>query len=292
MPVDFDDVLNVEIVNGDMNAADDENITLHFQGTVDKFHLRDKTLAKRIESFSQFVDKFVLALLEKLRATKDGVIVTLELVKSLEQKVDKLEMDRYTHENTIPILENDIKTLLSACNNAIHELESELENDILDFSSIPALRKLSESFSRELGALGGDAFVERELEFDDSSKYEETARKLLFAARHTRLLRKQFQGIKKLVVNTIDGLQNELEEAKITCKKFSEERDLNQSQISQLEADLGALQNLYYEMRLEVEDYQAREAMWKEREAELSAAHATSVMKVHGISILDVFSNY
>lgn len=279
----MDDVKNFDLANGDINAADDDDIILHFQGTVQKFHLRDKTLAKGIENFSKFVDGLISVLLGKLRVTKDGVI---ELLKSLEQKVDKLEMDRLTRENTIPILENDIETLLYACSNAIHELESQLEDDLLDFSSTPALRNLGERLSRELGAFGGDA-VEHELKFD-GSKYEPTAKKLLFTTRHSC---EQFQGIKKAVVQTIEGLENELEETKMACKKFSEERDLNQNQISKVEAELGALQGLCNEVSLKLEDYQGREAMWKEREVELSAAHATSVMKAQGNSTVDVLSN-
>ncbi|KAI5679306.1 hypothetical protein M9H77_10256 [Catharanthus roseus] len=278
--VDSNDDSNLEISNGDVNAAEDENITLHIQRTVEKFHSRDKTLANRIESFARFLDNLILVVLERLRATKDGVVVTLELVKSLQQKVHELEMERHVQENTISILENDVKTLLSSCTNAIHELESESENDLLDLSSIPILGNSSEHYSRELGALDENGSVDHELEFEGSN-HKPSAEKLLRAARHSRLLTKQFHGIKRLVVNTIEGLQNELEEIKLTCRKFSEERDLNHHQISKLETDLGALQNLYNETRLEVEDYQAREATWKEREVELSTVHATSVMKVH-----------
>lgn len=277
VPADLDDIQSLELANGDVNAADGDNIIQHFQGTIQKFHLRDKTLAKGIKNFSKFVDGLISVLLGKLRATKDGVTVTLELLKSLEQKVNKLEMDRLTQGNTIPVLENDIKTLLYACSNAIHELESQLEDDLLDFSSTPALRNFSENFSRELGAFDGDAVIEDELKFN-GSKYEPTAKKLLFTARHSR---EQFQGIKKAVVQTIEGLHNELEETKMACKKFSEEKDVNQYQISKLEAELGVLQRLCNEIRLELEDYQDREAKWKEREVELSAAHATSVMKAH-----------
>lgn len=271
-----------------MNAADDDDIILHFQGTVQKFHLRDKALAKGIENFSKFVDGLIWVLLGKLRATKDGVIETLELLKSLEQKVDKLEMDRLTQESTMPMLENDIQTLLYACSNAIHELESQLEDDLLDiFSSTPAQSDLSERLPGELETFGGDA-VEHELKFD-GSKYEPTTKKLLFTARRSR---EQFQSIKKAVVQTIEELQNELEETKMECKKFTEERALNQNQVSKLETELGALQSLCNEISLKLEDYQGREAMWKEREVELSTAHATSVMKAQGNSIVDVLSNY
>ncbi|KAL3501070.1 hypothetical protein ACH5RR_035519 [Cinchona calisaya] len=281
LPDGLDNVRKMEIINGQVYAVDDENIVLHFEKTLEELRLRDKTLAEKIGSCSEFLDDFILALLKRLRVAKDGVIVARELVSSLKQRVNDVEMDRQAQEKTVSLLESDIKTLLSACCKATEELELEVQNDILELSSTPVLENLKDSSFMEIGAGGGeDTLIDHNIKIE-GSKYVQTAEKLLLATKKSRNLSRHFHGMKNMMVSTVEDLQNELRETKTTCEKLLEVTDLNQKKISKLETDLGAAENLCSEMRLIIENHEVREAILKEREAELLTAHSTSVTKVH-----------
>jgi len=71
------------------------------------------------------------------------------------------------------------------------------------------------------------------------------------------------------MVGTIKGLQVKLEESNNTCVKVLEEKEIHQERISQLETDLEASNDLCNEMKLKLEDYQAKEDNIREKEAEV-----------------------
>ncbi|KAL3511387.1 hypothetical protein ACH5RR_030788 [Cinchona calisaya] len=278
LPDGLDNVMEMEMINGQVNVIDDENVVSHFEKTLQGLCLRDKTLAEKIESYSGFLDDFILAFLKRLRVAKDGVIHGRELIMSLKQRVNDVEKDRQAQENTVSMLESDIEILLSACSKATDELELEHKNNLSKLSSVSVLENLNSS-SMELRASNGDALIDHNLKIE-GNKYVQTAGKLLLATRHSCNLSKHFHGMINMMVSTVEDLQNELRETKATCENLLEERDLNQKKISKLETDLRAAENLCREMKLKVEDHEVREAMLKERETEYLAARSTSVKEV------------
>ncbi|XP_027099947.1 trans-Golgi network-localized SYP41-interacting protein 1-like [Coffea arabica] len=275
-PDGLDNALEMEMVNVQLNAVDDENVTLNFEKTLEGLRLRDKNLAEKIGSCSGILDDFILALLKRLQVAKDGVIVARELVRSLKQRANDVEMDRQAQENTVAMLESDMEILLSACTKATEELELEVENNLSELSSVSIL----ENSSTELEAFGQDALIDHDLK-SEGNKYVHIAEKLLLATRHCRNFNKHFHGMKHMMVSTVEDLRNQLIETKTTCGSLLEERDLNQKKISKLETDLEVAENLCREMKLKIEDHEARQPMLKERETELLVAHSTSPKNVH-----------
>ncbi|MBA0550994.1 hypothetical protein Golob_021898, partial [Gossypium lobatum] len=80
------------------------------------------------------------------------------------------------------------------------------------------------------------------------------------------------------------GEKNEMETGKrnieIELQKTIEQRDESQSRVFKLESDVEGLEGSCREMRLKIEDYQAKEDRWKEKEAELLSSYNSLLMKV------------
>ncbi|XP_040947222.1 cingulin [Gossypium hirsutum] len=78
--------------------------------------------------------------------------------------------------------------------------------------------------------------------------------------------------------------KNEMETGKknieIELQKTIEQRDESQSRVFKLESDVEGLEGSCREMRLKIEDYQAKEDRWKEKEAELLSSYNSLLMKV------------
>ncbi|XP_074334245.1 trans-Golgi network-localized SYP41-interacting protein 1-like [Apium graveolens] len=68
----------------------------------------------------------------------------------------------------------------------------------------------------------------------------------------------------------VENLQNNLKESRTAFEKAVEERNIYQSRVCKLEADLEALEILCSEMRHKVGEHQAEERKWQEREMELT----------------------
>ncbi|KAL2547157.1 hypothetical protein Fot_16390 [Forsythia ovata] len=262
-PSSLDNVLNVEMVDGEVYAADDESMSLRIGKLVEGFYLKDKILADKFDDFSKCMDESNAAMLRKLDITKDRMISMLELIKYLKQKVKDIETDKRRQENTIVSLGSDIRILFSACADATRELELDVQNNMLESRSVHKLVNYP-------GTVGGDeaaALV--------SENYAKTAEKLLFAARHSRDLSKQFQDAINKLVNSIEDMQNKLEKTELTHDEVLKERDICKDRIFKLETDLEARQNLCNEMSLKLENYQTKEAIVKEREADFSSDATT-----------------
>lgn len=84
------------------------------------------------------------------------------------------------------------------------------------------------------------------------------------------------------MVGTIKGLQVKLEESNNTCVKVLEEKEIHQERISQLETDLEASNDLCNEMKLKLEDYQAKEDNIREKEAEVLSLNSKASLKFQG----------
>ncbi|CAI9779378.1 unnamed protein product [Fraxinus pennsylvanica] len=125
LPSSCDNIRNVEVVNGEVNAADGENLLLHIGKMVEGFHLKDKIIADKFENLSAFTDEYNSTLLRKLYITKDRMISMLELIKSLKQRVKDVETDKQRLENTIVSLEssmqNKFEEMKQTCDRVVEE---------------------------------------------------------------------------------------------------------------------------------------------------------------------------
>ncbi|KAK8699426.1 hypothetical protein V6N13_115514 [Hibiscus sabdariffa] len=65
----------------------------------------------------------------------------------------------------------------------------------------------------------------------------------------------------------------------IELQKAIEERNVSQSRVLKLESDVGALEDSWREARLKIEECQAKEDRWKEKEAELLSSYNSLLMK-------------
>ncbi|KAF7124218.1 hypothetical protein RHSIM_Rhsim12G0037200 [Rhododendron simsii] len=255
----LDNIANGDMNKGHANAEDGDSLESYFSKTVEGFHLRNKILTDNVEGCSAFMDEFIAALLTKLLATRDGLMLKGDQIISLKQKVDNLEMVRQAQESKIVILENDISILLSACTDATNKLEAEIENNPVEVSSVPEMREVS-----------GDAVAEHQTTLDNI-KYLTAAKNLSLAARKVGHLFKQFGNIRNESADAIKEFENNLTETRISLENAIEERDLNRSRISKLESDVEALQKSYQEVRFQVEDYEAKEDKMNDKEAEISS---------------------
>lgn len=271
----LDGIVNVGMANDEANPADGNDISSYFRKTVDAFHSRNTILADKIEGFSTSMDGFIAVLLQKLQATRDEVIVVLDHVESLKQKMKNMEMQKQAQENTVTMLENDIGILLSACTDANQELQLEFENNLPKLSSVPELESSNWS---QLTFMGERDAAEHQQRID-SSKYAKTAEQLSVATRKVQTLIQMFENARNVSATTIKDLQNELDEMRTTSEKAIEERDINQKRVSKLEADAEALQNQCNDMKLRLEDYQEIEEKLKAREAEFSSFSNQVLMK-------------
>lgn len=263
----LDDTFNHENDNGEISVVDGDHVW-SFGKTVEVFRLRNKVLAERFGCFSSFIDEFIAALLRKLQVTRDEMVVVFEHVESLKQKVNSLEEYKQEQENTIALLENDVITLLSACTDATRELQFEVKNYLLELSSVPELEKLRNASSLE--EIGGVP-LEDAHRIVEGSKCGKAAELLSLAIRKVKALHEQVESTTNVAASTIVDLQNSLKEAITTYEKALEERDLKQNTVSELEADVEALQNSCSEMRHLIEDYHSKGKKFKEKEAEVEA---------------------
>lgn len=264
-------ILNVEIDSSWVSDTDGDNISSHFRKTVEGFQSKNQILVDKFEGSSFLVDEFIVALLKKLRAMEDGVVVIVERIKSLKQRTKDLEMYKQEKESTLSTLEDDVKTLSSLCTDATRELQFQLKNNLLEkLSYVPELERSNHSLLLELKGSDGDTTIEQERGFN-GRKHLEAADNLLFATRKIQTLIKQFESASNVAAATIEELQNKLKESRKEFEKAMEERDLNQNMVFKLETEVETLQDSCSELRLQLKGYQTEGDRLKEREAEVSS---------------------
>ncbi|GFZ00025.1 TGN-related, localized SYP41 interacting protein [Actinidia rufa] len=272
----LDNIENVEMDNGEGNVEDGNGLESSFRKTMEVFHFRNQILEGKVEAFSTSMDDFITTLLKKLQATRDELVLKLEHMKSLKEKVNSLEMGRQAQKDKITMLENEIRVLLSACTGATQELEVEVENYPVELRSAPELEELN-LFS-EVRETSGDAVAEHQLRLD-TSEHVNTAKNLLLAAKKVGALAKQLENVRNESADEIKDLKDELTENRTTLANAIEEKDQYQNRLSKLESELEALQDSYQEMRFKIQDYQAKEDKLNDREAEISSFHNALLMK-------------
>ncbi|KAJ7945492.1 myosin-10 isoform X1 [Quillaja saponaria] len=259
---------DVEVYSGEVNDVNTNDISSYIRKNVEGFQLRNKIIEDNFDRFSYFIDEYISSVLGKLLATENDITSMSKHMEALKEKVRSMEIHKQDQENTISILENDVKVLLSACTDATKELQIEVENEnnSLARSSIPELETLK---------YGADAHQQRL----DGTKYDRTVEKLISATGRVCSLIKEFGRRHDVATGTIEDLQNKLKETQAASEKFVEERGLNQNRVSQLESEIQVLQNSCSELRLNLDDYHAKEEKLKGREAELSSSYNSTLTK-------------
>ncbi|KAJ9176261.1 hypothetical protein P3X46_011596 [Hevea brasiliensis] len=276
-PHDLGNIVNIEMVDDNVNAADVNNISLYFKKTVEGFQSQNAILMDNFEGFSAFIGEFIEALLGKLRATGDAVTIIFEHMESMKQKMKNMEMHNEEQEKTIAVLEKDCRVLLSACSNATSKLQFETKNNLLELNSIPELETLRHSMILEATEVDADN-VEHQQSLEDN-RYEKVAKNLFLVTRKVQTLIKLFESTSNVAAATIEDLQKKLSESRLAYDRAIKERDLIQSTVSELEIDAEALQNSCKELKLKAGDYQVIEKKLKEKEEELSKLRSDLLMK-------------
>ncbi|XWS63777.1 hypothetical protein CRYUN_Cryun06bG0130900 [Craigia yunnanensis] len=273
---DIDNTVNIEMENDEANAINADDVSSCFRRVAEWFQLQNTILADRFEGFSNFLDKSIAALLKKLQATEDEVKSVVENMESLKQNVKNLEMCEQEKQKAIAMLQNDVAILLSACTDATGDLHFEVKNNLIELSSVPGLENLNHDLHPEAGGLVGDDMAQQEF---GGNIYAQTAEKLLTATRKVQSLVKFFETTSKAVATVIHDMQKELDDTLKVSEKAIEERDVYQSRVFKLESDIEALEDSCREVRLKLEDYQAKEDRWKEKEAEVLSLYNNLLMK-------------
>ncbi|KAE8730159.1 Leucine-rich repeat-containing protein [Hibiscus syriacus] len=270
----IDNNMNIGVGNGEENAINADDVPSCILRVSEGIQLRNKILADKFEVFSSLLDELIAALLKKLHATKDGVKNMVENMESLKQNVKNLEM-REQEKKAMAMLQNDVEILFFACKDAIGDLDLEVKSIITELSSLPGLENLNHRLHLEEEFIGQD-MAQQEI---GGNRYVQTAEKLLTATRKVQSLVKFFETTSKEVVSVVHVLQKELEDTRRASEKAIEERGVYQSRVFKLESDVEALEDSCREVRLKVDDYQAKEAIWKEKEAELLSLYDNLLMK-------------
>ncbi|GKV14663.1 hypothetical protein SLEP1_g25503 [Rubroshorea leprosula] len=270
---DLDSIVDIEVDSGDVNAIDGGDISSCFAKTAEGLQMRDKIISDKLEDFSSFIEESVAALLKELLAIENQIGMTVEQVESLKERVKCMEMCE--HEKGM--LKNDVAALLSACSDATQMMQFEIKNKLLELSSFPELEKLDRGLLPEVGEFGRNDMAGQE---DDSSNCSKIVEKLLASTGRVQTLVKLFESTSEVAASLIQDLQKELKDTRAASEKTEEERDQYQSRVSQLERDVEALHNSFRELKLKLEDYEAKEEKWKEKEMELSSAYNSRVSKL------------
>ncbi|XP_042504098.1 putative leucine-rich repeat-containing protein DDB_G0290503 isoform X2 [Macadamia integrifolia] len=269
----LDSMPNGTLFNSETRTVDLENIPTCLAKAVEGFSMKNKLLEDKFEGFSSSLDELIAFLISSLRATKDDVIVMLERMDSLNEKVRDLEAHKESQESVITTLENEIAILLSTCRDATNQLQ--FDNNLLDLSSIPELEKLYHDLYLDSRQGGGDA-VHKQQEGVDGTEYVESEN-LLLAARKIQNQTRQFKNMKNVLLKTIEDLQKGLKETTLAFENAMQERDLNHDKASRLENDLESLQNYCSEMQHKLKDYKAKEEL-RGKESELSSRNCALTM--------------
>ncbi|MFQ6629687.1 hypothetical protein Gotur_006546 [Gossypium turneri] len=272
---DIDNNVNIGMENDYENAINGDDVSSCVIRVAEGFQLRNKIFADRFEGFSKFLDESIGSLLKKLHATEDEVKSMVENMESLKQNVKNLEMREQEKEKAMAILQDDVETLFSACRDAVGDLHFEVKSTLTEFNSLPGLENLNHGLH-----LGGE-FVGRGMAQQDigGNRYIQTAEKLLAATREVQSLVKFYETTNKAVATIVHNLQKDLEDTRRASEKAIEERDVCQSRVFKLESDVEALEESYREVTHKVDDYQAKEDIWKEKEAELLSLYNNMSMK-------------
>lgn len=122
---DIHNIENIEMDDGDLTTADDDNFTSSIGKTVDNLHLKHKILADVCVRSSSFMDNLIASLSKKLAATRDEFLVVSEQMKSLKKRMNDMEMDKQAQEQymdtTVENLQNNLKESRTVFEEVVEE---------------------------------------------------------------------------------------------------------------------------------------------------------------------------
>ncbi|CAN1314243.1 Trans-Golgi network-localized SYP41-interacting protein 1 [Linum perenne] len=255
-PHDTGSTLSAAMEDGDMVSADLDNVSLYFKKFSDGLQLRNKILTENFEGLSSFTDEFAEAMLSKLSAAKDALILTFERMESMKQKMMDMEISKEEKDRAFTLLDKEHNFVLSACINAISELQFESVNGLLDLKSVPELEKLNQ-------LILSDNSDTEDRATDEDSENTKMVEKLLLATRKVRNQIRVFESTSEVAAAVIEDLQNKMMVSARTSESILRERDLLQSRVVELETEVAARQNSSQQLRAKLGD---NESILRERD--------------------------
>ncbi|KAI3694168.1 hypothetical protein L1987_77129 [Smallanthus sonchifolius] len=210
LPVDFDNVLNIETSDG--NLANAKDIGSYVDKTSEKLNLRNQILADEFVRLSSFTDELTASFLIKLEGIRNSVPFMVEQNETLLKNINSLQIDKQAQEK-------DFKVLLSACADVTKELKFLAENNILD--------KLNYNVSSDVGEV--DEAVIADLKVTEE---------MLCAARNVRSVIEHCVDVKQNMSTEFKELQAELDNTRSMCENVKEENKIFQNRVSKLETEI------------------------------------------------------
>ncbi|CAL9086252.1 unnamed protein product [Musa acuminata var. zebrina] len=261
----FEDFMDSRAIQLEASAADNEDIS-SLAKIVGSLHARAELCGDNFEVFCKILDEHIAGILQAMQATRDEFVHVLEHSESLKLDVHKLEAHNKVQEAKLVSLQKGLMTLFPACIDAMREL-----NQFSDSSgTLSNLDK--EAFS------GG-------LEEKDTECYAKAADSLLLAAKRIKNQYQQSSNSEKVWLTATDDMKSKLEEAESIAKTAIQEQMIDQERISTLERDLEALRELCHDMKIKVENYQAKEDMLKDKEQELLTMQNALDREIGGLEL-------
>ncbi|GER25368.1 TGN-localized SYP41-interacting protein [Striga asiatica] len=258
---------NMGMLNDTMlNAADNENLVFRIEKMTERFQLKSKIVAEKFDSLSTLMDGSIAAIVKRFRSIKDQIISIIKHSQFLKQEATDISKEMQRKEEAVASLQMENRTLLSACNGAIQELELNARKNLEALISIHDYVNLDGIMSMDLVAVGDGSVKEL------ANDHMKMTDRLLLATRQNEDLNKLFQkSIEKLMSITQD-LQNERNEIQVTCDGVLKQRVLDEEKIAKMEADLRAQHNMCVELTFKLDEYEAKEDEWRKKEMELSSS--------------------
>ncbi|KAH0464228.1 hypothetical protein IEQ34_007014 [Dendrobium chrysotoxum] len=269
----FEDFINNEVFYTEPILEDDGAVT-SCKKIVEKIYEEARLLNDRFTGLSGFMDDHITFTLQALQSTKDEFMHTLYLSESLKLTIEKLETRNQAQEFEISSLQTDALRLLSVCKDATQELHVKV-SDLLGFDL--ELENVHSGLD-----MRSPVSFQGKIEKEDASEFAQAADNLLLTCRKIII---QFQNLVKFDQDmsiSLENLKHKLNHAEMTAETMIGERKLIQDRVLKLEGDIDELQNICNEMKVKLNDYQSKEDLIKDKEAELKRLEHSLTAKGRG----------
>ncbi|PKU81244.1 myosin-2 isoform X1 [Dendrobium catenatum] len=270
----FEDFINNEVFHTEPMLEDDGAVT-SCKKIVEKIYEEARLLNDRFTGLSGYIDDHITFTLQALQSAKDEFMHTLYLSESLKLTIEKLETRNQAQEFEISSLQKDALRLLSICKDATQELHVKV-SDLLGFDL--ELENVHSGLD-----LRSPVSFQGKIEKEDASEFAQVADNLLLTCRKIII---QFQNLVKVdkdMSNSLENLKLKLNHAEMSAETMIGERKLIQDRVLKLEGDMDELQNICNEMKVKLIDYQSKENLIKDKEAELKRLEHSLTAKDRGV---------
>ncbi|KAL0920963.1 hypothetical protein M5K25_007983 [Dendrobium thyrsiflorum] len=269
----FEDFINNEVFHTEP-ILEDDGAVISCKKIVEKIYEEARVLNDRFRCLSGFMDDHITFTLQALQSAKDEFMHTLYLSESLKLTIEKLETRNQAQEFEISSLQTDALRLLSVCKDATQELHLKV-SDLLGFDL--ELENVHSGLE-----MRSPVSFQGKIEKEDASEFAQAADNLLLTCRKIII---QFQNLVKFDKDmsiSVENLKHKLNHAEMTAETMIGERKLIQDRVLKLEGDLDELQNICNEMKVKLNDYQSKEDLIKDKEAELKRLEHSLTAKDRG----------